>query len=826
MTAAQDIVTDDYQTKYGFADSTGYLDSTLKGLTEEVVREISRLRDEPSWMLEFRLKALKAFEARPVPTWGVDLSPIKFQDFYYYAKPAKETAKSWDDVPPEIKNTFEKLGIPEAERKFLAGVGAVYESQEVYNSLQKDLQKQGVIFTSVGNAVKEYPDLVRKYIGTIVPANDNKFAALNSAVWSDGPFIYVPEGVKIAMPLQSYFRINAQGMGQFERTLIVAEPDSEVHYIEGCLPAEELVSTGQQLVSIESLGSKDAVVSHTGAQAAVTKQFIHSHKGTMLTIVPQSTGNAFRLTPEHPVLCVKRDKLSFGKAVNGKRRVLTRRFESVEPEFVPAGELKVGDFIVYVAPTTTADDPALSETILKILGLYLAEGSISFNTSLGIDVIQFSFGSSQKEKRLAEELVDLIRSTGEKASIHRSRGAYYSVTTYSRNLIDLCAAHCGMGAATKVLSEKALRLPVEKQKLLLEYYYKGDGNRYLKHPNPSQMVRWSTASRILAFQIQEMLARCGIYANIAIRKASKDRILGRSISRRTQYIVQYTENKKWSEVRRRGNLYFVPVKRVSSEKWDDLVYNLEVERDNSYLVRGFAVHNCTAAMYQKSMLHAAIVELVAKKGAKIRYITIQNWSKNVYNLVTKRAHAYENASVTWLNGEVGSGRNMKYPSIYLLGKGASAEILSMAYAGANQIQDTGGKVIHLASDTSSKIISKSVSKDGGESIYRGLLHIAKGAHNVKATVRCDALLMDEDSKTSTIPYVEVMADDATVTHEASVGKVGEEQIFYLMARGISERDALSMIVNGFVEPFTKELPMTYAIEINRLMALEMTGSVG
>src|ERR1700730_4888815 len=469
MTAtASDIVTDDYKTKYGFADSTGYLDSRKMGLSEDVVREISRIRDEPTWMLDFRLKAFKAFEAKPVPTWGVDLSPIHFEDFYYYAQPAKETAKKWEDVPPEIRNTFEKLGIPEAERKFLAGVGAIYESQEVYNSLQKDLQKQGVIFTSVGNAVKDYPDLIRQYIGTIVPANDNKFAALNSAVWSDGPFIYVPEGVKITMPLQSYFRINAQGMGQFERTLIVAEPGSEVHYIEGC----------------------------------------------------------------------------------------------------------------------------------------------------------------------------------------------------------------------------------------------------------------------------------------------------------------------------------------------------------------------TAAMYQKSMLHAAIVELVAKKGAKIRYITIQNWSKNVYNLVTKRAHAYENASVTWLNGEVGSGMNMKYPSIYLLGKGASAEILSMAYAGANQIQDTGGKVIHLASDTSSKIISKSVSKDGGSAIYRGLLHIARGAHNVKSTVRCDALLLDEQSKTSTFPYMEVMADDATVTQEASVGKVGEDQLFYLMARGINERDALSMIVNGFVEPFTKELPMTYAIELNRLMALEMTGAVG
>ncbi|MDG7020999.1 MAG: SufD family Fe-S cluster assembly protein [Nitrososphaerota archaeon] len=826
MTSAQDIVTDDYKTKYGFADSTGYLDSRLKGLTEDVVREISRLRDEPSWMLEFRLRALKAFEARPVPTWGVDLSPIKFQDFYYYAQPAKETAKSWDDVPPEIKKTFEKLGIPEAERKFLAGVGAVYESQEVYNSLQKDLQKQGVIFTSVSSAVKEYPDLIRKYIGTIVPANDNKFAALNSAVWSDGPFIYVPEGVKITMPLQSYFRINAQGMGQFERTLVVAEPDSEVHYIEGCLPADELVSTGQQLVPIESLGSRDAVVSHTGAQAAVTKQFIHTHKGRMLTIVPQSEANAFKLTPEHPVLCVKRDRLPSEKGVSGGRGVLAEGLDSVEPSFVPAGELEVGDFIVYVAPTATVDDHVLSEAVVKILGIYLAEGSISFDAALGTDVMEFSFGPSENDRRLAAELIGLIRSVGETATIDEAHRPGPRVATRSRTLIDLCAAHCGMGPATKVLSEKVIRLPVEKQELLLRYYLGGYGKRGVNDAARPPAARRSTASRLLAFQVQEMLARGGVYASVSVRKASRERIRGRTASRRTQYVVQYPETKRRSRVMRRGNLYLVPIRRIASEEWNDLVYNLEVERDNSYLVRGFAVHNCTAAMYQKSMLHAAIVELVAKKGAKIRYITIQNWSKNVYNLVTKRAHAYEGASVTWLNGEVGSGRNMKYPSIYLLGKGASAEILSMAYAGADQVQDTGGKVIHLASDTSSKIISKSVSKDGGEAIYRGLLHIAKGAHNVKATVRCDALLMDEESKTSTIPYVEVMADDATVTHEASVGKVGEEQIFYLMARGISERDALSMIVNGFVEPFTKELPMTYAIEINRLMALEMTGSVG
>jgi Fe-S cluster assembly protein SufB len=468
MATSTDIVSEDYKTKYGFADPTPYLDQGFKGLNEEVIKEISRLRDEPSWMEEFRLRAYRHFMERPMPTWGVDLSKIDFENFYYYAQPSKSTAKSWDDVPENIKRTFEKLGIPEAERKFLSGVGAVYESQEVYNSLQKDLQKQGVIFTSISKAVKEHPDLVKKYFGSVIPYNDNKFAALNSAVWSDGPFIYVPEGVKIPMGLQSYFRINAAGMGQFERTLIVAEPNTEVTYFEAC----------------------------------------------------------------------------------------------------------------------------------------------------------------------------------------------------------------------------------------------------------------------------------------------------------------------------------------------------------------------TAPVFSTASLHAAVVELIAKKGANIKYVTMQNWSKNVYNLVTKRAYAYEDASVTWLNGEVGSGRNMKYPSVYLLGPRAKAEILSMAFAGRDQIQDTGGKVIHLASDTSSKIISKSVSKDGGTAIYRGLLHIARGAHNVKSTVRCDALLLDENSKTATFPYMEVMAEDATVTHEASVGKVGEDQLFYLMARGLSEQDALSMIVNGFVEPFTKELPMTYAVELNKLMALEMTGAVG
>jgi len=454
--------------KYNFRDIVDYEILLPKGLNEDIVREISRIKNEPSWMEEFRVKSFKIFMEKPMPTWGVDLSKLRLDDIHYYAKPTSKKGRSWDEVPEYIKRTFERLGIPEAERKFLAGVGGQYDSEVVYHNLRKELEKQGVIFVDTDTAVREYPEIVKKYFGTVVPPNDNKFAALNSAVWSGGSFIYVPEGVKVEMPLQAYFRINAQNVGQFERTLIIAEPYSEVQYIEGC----------------------------------------------------------------------------------------------------------------------------------------------------------------------------------------------------------------------------------------------------------------------------------------------------------------------------------------------------------------------TAPIYLSHSLHSAVVEIIAKKGAKVRYTTIQNWSIDVYNLVTKRAHAYEEARVEWVDANIGSKATMKYPSVYLLGKYASAEIISVAFAGKGQHQDTGGKVIHLAPYTSSRITSKSVSKDGGRTTYRGLLHVAKGARGVKASVRCDALLLDEYSKTDTYPYVEILEDDATVTHEATVGKISEDQLFYLMSRGIPEVEALNMIVLGFFEPFIKELPMEYAVEMNRLLRLEMTGSVG
>jgi Fe-S cluster assembly protein SufB len=464
---AQDIVRD--YSKYDFKDPIDmYVYISKKGLSRETIEEISRIKNEPEWMLKFRLNAYETFLKLPMPKWGADLSAIDFNNIYYYARPTDKKGRSWDEVPEKIKKTFERLGIPEAERKFLAGVGAQYESEVVYHKLREDLEKKGVIFCDTDTALQKYEDIFKKHFAKVVPPNDNKFAALNSAVWSGGSFVYVPEGVEVDMPLNAYFRINSQNMGQFERTLIIAEPYSKVHYIEGC----------------------------------------------------------------------------------------------------------------------------------------------------------------------------------------------------------------------------------------------------------------------------------------------------------------------------------------------------------------------TAPVYSTESLHAAVVEVIAKKGATVRYTTLQNWSNDVYNLVTKRAHAYEDAVIEWVDANIGSKVTMKYPSVYLLGRNARADILSVAFAGKGQHQDTGAKAVHLAPDTTSKIISKSVSKDGGRTSYRGLLHVAKGATGVKSTVRCDALLIDEISRTDTYPYIEVNEDDATITHEASVGKIGEDQIFYLMSRGYSEQEALSLIVSGFLEVFTKELPMEYAVEFNRLIRLEMEGAVG
>lgn len=453
--------------KYDFVTQTRGVFKAQRGLNAKIVAEISEMKGEPTWMRDFRLRSLKIFESKPLPRWGGSID-LDFQDIYYYLKPTDHQGKSWDDVPTEIKETFDKLGIPEAEKKYLAGVKAQFESEVVYGSLQEDLAKKGVIFTDTDTAVREHGDLVREYFGTIIPPEDNKFAALNSAVWSGGSFIYVPKGVKIEFPLQAYFRINAESMGQFERTLILVDEGAEVHYVEGC----------------------------------------------------------------------------------------------------------------------------------------------------------------------------------------------------------------------------------------------------------------------------------------------------------------------------------------------------------------------TAPMYSTESLHSAVVEVIVRRGARARYTTIQNWANNIYNLVTKRAVAYGDSLMEWIDGNLGSHLTMKYPAVYMMEPGARGEILSIAFASKGQHQDAGAKVVHCAPHTKSRIISKSISKNGGRSSYRGLCKVQDGAVGSKSNVVCDALILDPQSRSDTYPYIEVEEQDVQVEHEASVSRIGEEQLFYLQSRGLTEAEASSMIVSGFIEPLVKELPMEYAVEMNRLIELQMEGSVG
>jgi len=454
--------------RYGFSDPDTAVYKSRKGLDEDVVRKISAMKQEPQWMLDFRLKALEHFMARPMPTWGGDLSRLDLDNIYYYVRPADMESKSWEDVPDAIKQTFDRLGIPEAERKFLAGVGAQYESEMVYHSVQKHLEELGVIFVSIEEGLRKHEELFREYFGTIIPYTDNKFAALNSAVWSGGSFLYVPPGVKVDLPLQAYFRLNSPNMGQFERTMIIIDEGAQAHYVEGC----------------------------------------------------------------------------------------------------------------------------------------------------------------------------------------------------------------------------------------------------------------------------------------------------------------------------------------------------------------------TAPIYTTDSFHSGVIEIVVKKGGRSRYTTIQNWSINVYNLVTQRAMVHEGASHEWVDANLGSQLTMKYPSCYLVGEGARGEILSMAFAGEKQHQDTGGKVIHVAPRTTSKITSKSISKGGGRASYRGLLKIYDGAVGSKSNVVCDALLLDDRSRSDTYPSIEIDENDSSVGHEASVSRVGEEQLFYLMSRGLSQEAAISLVVSGFIEPLVRELPMEYAVEMNRLIQLQMEGSIG
>jgi Fe-S cluster assembly protein SufB len=813
-------------TRYDFKDPETYKVRTAKGLSRETVEKISDLKNEPEWMREYRLRAYEHFVKRPMPDWGPDLSEIDFDAYTYYANPLAEgeTKRKWEDLPADIRNTFDKLGIPKAEREFFGGVGAQYDSGTVYHKIREDLQAKGVIFTDTDTAVREYPDIVRKYFGKIVPYNDNKFSALNSAVWSGGSFVYVPPGVDAGIPLQAYFRINAKSVGQFERTLIIGDKGAKLHYVEGCLPLGEEVLVGDELTPIETIEAGRSVLNSDGVETSVEKTMVRPYLGELIRITPVSLGNSFQLTPEHPVLCVRREKTSRYQRGDGRPGdVDPALLANASPEFVPAGELRPGDFIHYPINRTVRDDASFGPAALTLLGYYLAEGCAQLIN--GCKAISLTFHIDEQE--YVAEVERAVRELTGKTIWKVPQPEKHAITigVYSNELYDLCEKHAGRLAAGKKLSKAIMDLPPEKQRLLLDAYYNGDGNVYERY---GTVHRAMTISRQLAFQVQELQARQGVFATINIREPFEEVMPdGRTILHRRMYTVYHQVGKRASMVKRVGDAFLVPIRQVTRSPYEGTVHNFHVAGDNNtYLVKGFSVHNCTAPVYSTDSLHAAVVEVVAEAYAKVRYTTVQNWSKNVYNLVTKRAVAQEQALVEWVDGNLGSKITMKYPSVYLRGRGARADILSVAFASGGQIIDSGAKAVHSAPDTSSKIISKSIAIRGGQTSYRGLLHVSKGATGVKAAVRCDALLPDETSRSDTYPYNEIHEEDATITHEAVVGKIGEEQIFYLMSRGLNESDAIHLILMGFLAEFSKELPMDYALELNRLIQLEMTGAVG
>jgi len=838
-------------------DDVAYEVELPKGLSAEVVRKISEIKKEPQWMTDFRLKAFEHFSQRPMPAWGPDLSKINFQEITYYRSPtAKNSESEWSKVPDKIKNTFERLGIPEAERKFLAGAGAQYESQTVYHKIRDDLAKKGVIFCDTDTALREHPELVKKFFGTVVPYADNKFAALNSAVWSGGSFIYIPKGVHVDLPLQAYFRINAEKTGQFERTLIIADESSSVHYIEGCFTKGAPVVTSTGLKAIEDVKVGDFVLTHTGQLKKVYHIQVRSHTGKLFTI--QYFGDStqkIEVTGEHPFLAVKRQKHEYKNTDWKPDWVMAeelqkedylaipidRKVESAEERIFPIekGTGRHGFKTVELRLKTDAD-------LFRLFGYYLSEGSI-----MGGHYLSFTF--NEKERPYIDDVKALLKKYfGKEPWEQKPYKHGISLVLSSTAAARFFETQFSKGAAGKRIPEWVMMESPEKQKELVKGFWRGDGSFMMQQyaSGVKRMFRMNTISKNIAESLHKILLRMNVFASLNKHKRTGKRkdiycvhvggsflkmfadivdarpstevAVGRQIAFQ---MFEQINAKSFAHITE--NYAFVPIKSLASKEVENVpVYNFSVEEDESYVASGVAVHNCSAPSYSENSLHTAVVEVIAMPNARVRYTTLQNWATNIYNLVTKRAKAYQNAYVEWVDANVGSAITMKYPCVILAGEGAKADILSVAFANSNQIQDTGAKAIHIAPNTSSTILAKSVSKGSGYTNFRGLVQIVKGARNSKSHMKCNALMLDKESKSDTIPTLKIDEKEVQCGHEAVVGKVSEDQLFYMMSRGLTEQQATTMIVSGFLNAFTKTLPIEYAVEFNRLIEMEMEGAVG
>lgn len=821
--------------KYGFSDKVKYAFQAERGLTPNVVKDMSAMKGEPQWMLDFRLKSLDIFNKKPMPTWGGQIN-LNLDEITYYTRPTEKTSEgSWDDVPDNIKNTFDKLGIPEAERKFLAGVGAQYESEMVYHSVQKHLEELGVIFLSSDDGLKKHPEIFKEYFGTVVPPSDNKFAACNSAIWSGGSFVYVPKGVKVEMPLQAYFRLNAEGTGQFERTLIIVDEGAQVHYVEGCFLAGARVRTRTGEKPIEQIEVGDEVLTHQGRYRNVYHTMNRPYRGDVYSIrFFGDSDRQLQVTADHPLLVVRRKR----------QNERNKEFNLV---WTTASTLKDGDYLAIPVPQPEMEMAYAGVTIpfgrgrhqpieryvefpqekdfYRLLGYYFAEGHADNGHYL-------SFSFHVEEKELLDDVRALIEKYFGKSPVaNRPRQNGQILVLSSTETARAFTREFGANVYEKHVPEWVLSAPLDLLAELVRGMWCGDGS----YDARKNMFRYNTISANLAYSFRDALLRLGIPASVNLQSRAEPRqdiytvVISSPANSRFGEIVGVDAEDgdlSGSPFQLDENFLYVPIREISKEKLETDVYNFSVEEDESYVCEGVVSHNCTAPTYSRDSFHSGVIEIIVRKGARMRYTTIQNWSTNVYNLVTQRAVVHENATMEWVDANIGSQLTMKYPSCYLVGEGAHGEILSMAFAGKGQHQDTGGKMVHGAPNTTSKITSKSISHGGGRASYRGLLKVYKGAHGAKSSVVCDALLIDEKSRSDTYPVIEIDEDDVTIGHEASVSKVGEEQLFYLMSRGITKEQAEGLVVAGFIEPLVKELPMEYAVELNRLVQLQMEGSIG
>jgi Fe-S cluster assembly scaffold protein SufB len=739
--------------KYGFV--TDIETETIgKGLTEDTIRTISEKKNEPEWMLEFRLKAFRQWLKMTEPNyWANFVYPtIDFQNITYYAAPKQKAKKaSMEEVDPELIKTFEKLGIPLSEQKMLANVAvdAVFDSVSVATTYKEKLKKAGVIFMPFSEALIEHPDLIKKYLGSVVPTSDNFYAALNSAVFSDGSFVFIPKGVRCPMELSTYFRINTQESGQFERTLIVAEEGAYVAYNEGCHPAGEQVLTGKGWRNIEGIKAGDFVYDHNGKLQKVRAAMVRQFKGEMITVRPMSRYNSFQLTPEHPVYAIKRadvlKKQSLRKD-NWLPEVDTNKLLKATPQFIKADELEKGDFVL-VPKLQRQDSTSLSENEFQAFDLRNVAESDKFN----------SVGSIPTTMRTNDSTLKVSNQFAE----------------------------CSSLSGTARIS----------------------GTNVGFHPTLLNSSPSATRESSL----------------IQVVKIGS-----------TEIFIQTNFENEAEQIHETETHFIVPIREITRESFDDLVFNIDVAETHSYLVKGFAVHNCTAPQFDTNQLHAAVVELVALDNAEIKYSTVQNWyagdengKGGIFNFVTKRgACRGVNSKISWTQVETGSSITWKYPSVILQGDNSIGEFYSVALTNNAQIADTGTKMIHLGKNTKSTIVSKGISAGKSNNSYRGLVKVMPKAEGARNYTQCDSMLIGGKCEANTFPYIEVQNNTARVEHEATTSKISEEQLFYLQQRGISQEDAISLIINGFCKEVFRELPMEYAVEATKLLGLKLEGSVG